>query len=46
MSGVSEWGVGDMVLSNGTTWDKIDNTDNITSVAGKTGVVNLDSFGR
>lgn len=41
VNGVSEWGVGDMILSNGTTWDKIDNTENVVSVAGKTGAVTL-----
>jgi hypothetical protein len=42
VSGVSSWGVGDWLVSNGTAWDKIDNTDAVASVAGKTGVVVLD----
>jgi len=41
LSGILDWNVGDWVVSNGTTWDKIDNTDAIISVAGKTGVVTL-----
>ncbi len=31
----------DWIVSNGTTWDKVDNTDNVTSVAGKSGAVTL-----
>lgn len=27
VDGIADWKVGDFVLSNGTTWDKIDNTD-------------------
>lgn len=33
--------VGDWIISNGTSWDKVDNTDAVSSVAGKTGVVVL-----
>ena len=33
---------GDWVISNGTAWTKIDNTDAVASVNGKTGVVVLD----
>jgi hypothetical protein len=39
IDGVRIWNVGDMLVSNGTTWDKI--TNSVTSVAGKTGVVTL-----
>jgi len=35
--------VGDMVLYNGATWDKIDNTEAVTSVNGQTGAVSLNS---
>jgi hypothetical protein len=31
----------DMILHNGTTWDKIDNTDSVTSVNAQTGAVTL-----
>jgi hypothetical protein len=41
VSGISEWKVGDWLVSNGTTWDKIDNTDAVTSVAGRIGSVVL-----
>lgn len=33
--------MGDWAVSNGTSWDKIDNTDAVQSVAGKTGAVTL-----
>jgi len=41
VSGVTDWEVGDWVVSNGSTWAKIDNSDKVSSVAGKTGVVTL-----
>lgn len=33
--------VGDWLISNGTSWQKIDNTDAVTSVAGRTGAITL-----
>ena len=33
--------VGDWIISNGSVWQKVDNTDAVTSVAGKTGAVTL-----
>lgn len=33
--------VGDWAISNGTTWDKVDNTDAVASVNGKLGTVTL-----
>lgn len=41
VSGVTDWQVGDMLVSNGSTWDKIDNTESVTSVAGRTGAITL-----
>lgn len=38
---INEWKIGDWIVSNGTTWDKIDNTDQVSSVAGRTGAVVL-----
>ncbi|WP_295842524.1 tail fiber domain-containing protein [uncultured Xanthomonas sp.] len=35
------YNAGDQVVYNGTGWDKIDNTDAVTSVAGKSGAVEL-----
>lgn len=37
------YSIGDWMVYNGTTWDKIDNTDGVTSVAGMTGVVTLNT---
>lgn len=36
-----EFDVGDWIISNGTEWQKVDNTDAVTSVAGRTGNVTL-----
>ncbi|TJV70718.1 MAG: hypothetical protein E5X76_18145 [Mesorhizobium sp.] len=41
VGGVTDWKVGDWVVSDGTKWSKIDNTDAVSSVAGKTGAVTL-----
>lgn len=41
IDGITDWKVGDWIVSNGSTWDKIDNTDQVTSVAGKQGAVTL-----
>jgi hypothetical protein len=39
---ISQWNVGDMIVFDGTTWDKIDGIANeVVSVAGLTGVVTL-----
>src|SRR3989338_5876807 len=39
VDGISEWKVGDWIISNCTAWQKIDNTDAISSWNGRTGVV-------
>lgn len=39
LDGITDWAIGDWVISNGSTYDKIDNTDAVVSVAGLTGVV-------
>lgn len=39
ISGINDWEVGDWIVSNGATWDKIDNTDQVQSVAGLRGVI-------
>ena len=41
LDGIGEWKVGDWVAYNGTAWDKVDNTDQVSSVNGQTGVVSL-----
>lgn len=41
IDGISDWKLGDWIISNGTAWEKVDNTDAVISVAGKTGNVTL-----
>lgn len=35
------YGIGDWAISNGTAWEKVDNTQSVTSVNGLTGAVSL-----
>lgn len=44
INGETDWKVGDWVVSNGTTWDKIDNTDQVASVAGLQGVISVSAL--
>ena len=41
LNGITDWQVGDWAIFNGATWDKIDNTDLVTSVNGQIGAVSL-----
>jgi hypothetical protein len=41
LNGITDWQVGDWAIFNGATWDKIDNTDSVTSVNGQIGAVSL-----
>jgi hypothetical protein len=41
LDGITDWKVGDWAVYNGTAWQKIDNTDAVTSVNGYTGTVVL-----
>lgn len=41
VDGESDWKLGDWIVSLGTKWGKVDNTDAVVSVAGKVGVVTL-----
>lgn len=41
VDGVNDWKVGDWIVSNGTVWDKVDNTDQVVSVAGLQGVITV-----
>jgi hypothetical protein len=41
LNGITDWVVGDWAVFNGSIWQKIDNTDAVTSVNGYTGTVNL-----
>ena len=41
LNGITDWKVGDWAVYNGSAWQKIDNTDAVTSVNGYTGTVVL-----
>lgn len=41
LNGITDWKVGDWAIFNGSIWQKIDNTDAVTSVNGYTGTVVL-----
>jgi len=41
LNGITDWVVGDWAIFNGSIWQKIDNTDAVTSVNGYTGTVVL-----
>jgi hypothetical protein len=43
LNGITDWVVGDWLLFNGSVWQKIDTTDLVTSVAGRTGAVTLST---
>lgn len=42
IDGIDDWGIGDWIISNGATWDKVDNTDSVRTVNGKSGAVVLN----
>lgn len=39
LNGVTDWKVGDWAIFNGTAWEKVDTTDQVSSVFGRTGAV-------
>lgn len=41
LDGITDWQIGDWAIFNGTVWEKVDNTDLVTSVNGQTGAVVL-----
>jgi hypothetical protein len=41
LNGITDWVVGDWLIFNGSVWQKIDTTDLVVSVAGRTGAVTL-----
>ncbi len=41
LDGITDWQVGDWAIFNGTIWQKVDNTDAVTSVNGQVGAVVL-----
>ena len=42
LNGITDWLVGDWAVFNGSVWQKVDNTDAVTSVNGYTGTVVLN----
>ena len=42
LNGITDWVVGDWAVFNGSVWQKVDNTDAVTSVNGYTGTVVLN----
>lgn len=43
IDGEADWQVDDWIVNTGSSWLKVDNTDKVLSVAGKTGAVTLDA---
>jgi len=43
LNGITTWTQGDWAIFNGSAWEKVDNTDLVTSVAGRTGAVTLST---
>jgi hypothetical protein len=41
LNGITDWQIGDWAIFNGTVWQKVDNTDAVTSVNGQVGTVVL-----
>lgn len=41
--GITDWAIGDWAVWNGTSFDKLDNTDQVTSVDGRRGAVDLSN---
>jgi hypothetical protein len=41
LNGITDWKVGDWAIFSGGVWQKVDNTDSVTSVNGFTGAVSL-----
>jgi len=41
LNGITDWKVGDWAIFNGTAWNKVDNTDAVSSVNGQIGAVSL-----
>jgi len=41
LNGITDWAVGDWAIFNGSVWEKVDNTDAVSSVNGQVGTVVL-----
>lgn len=42
IDGITDWKLGDWIISNGSYWEKVDTTDMVTSVNGKVGAVVIE----
>jgi len=45
LNGITDWLVGDWAVFNGSVWQKVDNTESVTSVNGQTGAVTITLSG-
>jgi hypothetical protein len=45
LNGITDWLVGDWAVYNGSIWQKVDNTETVTSVNGQTGAVTITLTG-
>jgi hypothetical protein len=43
LDGITDWAIGDWAIFNGTIWQKVDNTDAVSSVNGQVGTVVLNA---
>lgn len=43
LGSIAEWQVGDWAIYDGTQWEKVDNTESVVSVAGRTGAVTISA---
>ena len=43
LDGITDWQIGDWAIFNGTVWEKVDNTDAVSSVNGQVGTVVLNA---
>lgn len=41
LNGITDWAIGDWAIFNGSVWEKVDNTDAVSSVNGQVGTVVL-----
>jgi len=43
LNGITDWEIGDWAIFNGSVWEKVDNTDSVSSVNGQVGTVVLNA---
>lgn len=44
LDGINNWVLSDWVIFNGSVWEKVDNTDSVTSFNGRTGPISLNNL--